>query len=104
MNALLIALLLTQAADAPLAVEPGHATAEVIAVPRGEVVPWPAVCMTEDKAMLTAKELAGLRSEVVVLRDTHISPLAVVVIAVSAAVVAGVTVGGVVYATTNRPR
>ena len=80
-------------ADVPVA-EVGHATAEVILLPQGEAAPFHAICMTEEKGIKEAKAKAGCAAEVEKLRDTHISPLVIVVVGVAAAVVAAaVTVG-----------
>ncbi len=90
MSILLLALLLTQAPDAPLR--------PAITVKAGELVSFDGVCMTDAKAIETGKRLAYAEAVVAETDGKLVIPLPAVVaaVAVVVAVVAGSAAAGYV--------
>lgn len=99
MKALIVAMLVAQVADAPLAVtdQPldNDATAAVVALPMGHPAPFAGVLLTEEQAERTAGRVAAAEAERDALKAAPVlRPWVVVLVGVLAAGAAvAVTVG-----------
>ena len=85
MLVLIASLAHAQAADAPLAERPA------MVVEAGSIVPFAGVCMTDGKAVETAKRLASAEAQVAALDGKSIMPTAAVVALIGVAGAAVVT-------------
>lgn len=98
MKALLLAVLLAQAADAPLVVEERPA----MVLKAGEVVPFDGVCLTNGLAIRQAQRVAAAEAERDALKASHIGWPLVVGAVVGALLVGGAVGAGVAVATRAR--
>ncbi len=92
MNALLIALLLSQ--DAGQAPDGGR---PAIVVKAGDAVPWDGVCMDDAKAIDTGKRLASAEAQVLFVSDKTVIATPVAVTAVGAVLAAVASAFGAGY-------